>query len=159
MGGMAGFGLLVFLFVLESGYLLATYLVVELVAPESLGEVAASPVRFAALISLVKLPMTALHLGVMTRRAWSVFVTRGVTQEPPQRTGWRRIAYAAGQVALDAVETVAAALIVFTYVSDPGDVGLGRLVAISVLGPIVLPRLVSGPFRLVRRWWRRDRPE
>ena len=56
--------------------------------------------------------------------------------------------------AVPVVGPVVAALIVFEHVADPGDVRLGQLVAVSAVGPFLLPRVLSGPVRLLR-WWRR----
>ena len=52
-----------------------------------------------------------------------------------------------------------AALIAFGYVADPGVGQLWPLLAVTVAGPYLLPRIVAAPFRLLRWWWRKRHPE
>jgi hypothetical protein len=137
--------------------LLVTYLVLTPIAPAVLGDVAGSPARFAAWITLVKLPMMLAHLLAGSWRTWTAMMTRGEAPDPPVRTGRRHTLAKVLHLGADVAWSVIAALIVFTRVADPGDAHLWLLVAVTAVGPFLVPRAVSGPVRLLRWWWRRRR--
>ena len=143
-------GLPVFLFALDFVSLLATYLVLARIAPDLMGEVADSPARFAAWIALVQLPMALAHLLAVS---WRGRPARDEVPDPPRRALVR-----ARDWGSHAAWAVAAALIVFGYVADPGDAHLGWLVAVAAVVPLLLPRAVSGSARLLRWWWRHRHP-
>ena len=81
-------------------------------------------------------------------------MSAGEAPDPPVRDGRLRTLLHLGA---DVAWSVIAALIVFRHVADPGDAHLWLLVVVTAVGPILVPRLVSAPVRLLRRWWRRDR--
>jgi hypothetical protein len=137
----------VVLFALDFVFLLVTYLVLASIVPGMLGEVAVSPARFAAWIALVQTPMSLAHMVVASWRRWMAMVSGGEVPDPPVRRGWRRV-LAWGT---HAAWLVLAALIVFGRVADPGDAHVGLLVAVTALGPLLLPRFLAGSVRLLRR--------
>jgi hypothetical protein len=47
---------------------------------------------------------------------------------------------------------VIAALTVFNHLADPGDAHVWQLVAVTAVGPFLLPKFVSGFVWLLRRW-------
>lgn len=148
--GVSLFGL-----ALDFVLLVVTYLVLASSAPDVLGEVALSPARFAAWIALVKLPMALAHMVAVSWRGWMALVTTGDVPDPPARTGPRRTLERARDSGADAAWSVIAALIVFHHVADPGTAHFWRLIAVTALGPFLLPKIVEGLFRLLRGWWRR----
>ena len=148
-------GLPFLMFGLEFLFLYVTYLVAARFAPHVLGEVAVRPAMFAAWVALVELPMTLAYFLIVSRTGWMAVVTTGETPPLPVRTGWHgRLLRARDRGAPVAVQ-VAAALIVFTQVADPGEVEIWQLIAVTVAGPFLLPRTVRGVQRLIRWWWRR----
>ncbi|MFU8873061.1 hypothetical protein [Micromonospora sp. SL4-19] len=90
LGRLLMLGLPLFGFALDFVLLLVTYLVLASIAPSVLGEVAASPARFAAWIALVKLPMTLAYTLAVSWRGLMAVVTTGEVPDPPVRKGWRR---------------------------------------------------------------------
>jgi hypothetical protein len=152
-------GLVLIGWVFDFVSLVITYQVVAAIAPDVLGDVAGSPARFAALVALVTLPLTVACLLATGWRTWVALIVRGEVLEPPVHTGWRRVLVAGCRGAAALTCSVLAALIVFQYVADPGVGRIWPLVAVTVAGPFLLPRSVSGAFRLLRRWrHRRSRP-
>lgn len=148
-------GLPLFVFAIDFVHLLVTYLVLASIAPNVPGEVAVSPAVFAAWIALVKLPMTLACIVVVAGRALKAMVTTGDVPDPPVRKGWRRILVRVRDEATEVVVTVAGALIVFDHVADPGDAQVWQLVAVTAVGPFLLPKSVAGLFWLLRWWWQR----
>jgi hypothetical protein len=148
-------GLALFVFTLDFVILLVTYLVLGSIAPGLLGEVAVSPARFAAWLALVKLPIALAHMLAVSWRGWMAMATGNEPPDLPVRTGRRRTLARVGGWAAEAAGSVTAALIVFGYVADPGDARLWQLVAVTVIGPFLLPKSVTGLVWLLRRPWRR----
>lgn len=142
-------------FVLSFLFLLVTYLVLAPIAPNTLGEVAVSPVRFAAWIALVNSPMIFASWLVVSWRGWTAMVVKGELLDPPERKGWRHHLVWVRNRGITVACRVLAALIVFRHVADPGDVQVWQLVAVTAAGPILLSASVAGLFRLLRWWWRR----
>jgi len=147
-------GLPLLAFVFEFAWLLITFLVLAWIAPDPLGEVAVRPAMFAALIALVKLPMTLAHWATVSGRFFTIALITGEVPTPPVRAGWRRVFVKARDHAADLLAAVAAALIVISRMADPGEVRVWQLVAIIVLGPLLLAKLAAAPFRLLRWRWR-----
>jgi hypothetical protein len=147
------------LFALDFVFLLVTYLVLASIVPGMLGEVAVSPARFALWIALVRTPMSLAHMVVASWRRWMAVVTGGEVPDPPVRKGWRRALTNVRDWGTHAAWWVLAALIVFGYVADPGDAHVWLLVAVTALGPFLLPRSLAGSVRLLRWWWRRRRTQ
>jgi hypothetical protein len=145
-------GLLLIGWIYEFVSLVVAYRVVAAIAPDLLGAVAGSPVRFAAWVALISVPLSAVCMLAASWRIWVALIVRGEVLEPPVRTGWRRVLATVGGGAAALTCSVLAALIVFAYVADPGVARLWPLVAVTAAGPFLLPRLVSGAFRLLRRW-------
>ncbi|WP_241825493.1 hypothetical protein [Micromonospora sp. CB01531] len=137
--------------------LLVTYVVLASIAPSVLGEVAASPARFAAWIALVRLPMMLAYTLAGSWRGLMALVTRGEVPDPPVQKGWRRTLVKVRGWVADAAWSVMAALIVFDHVADPGDAHVWQLVVVTAVGPFLLPESVKGLFWLLRWWWRRRR--
>lgn len=150
---MIGIPLLVF--ALDFILLLITYLALAPIAPDVLGAVAVSPVRFAAWIALLQLPMALAHLLAVSWRGWVALLVGNEISDPPVRDGWRRALIGVRDWTAHAAWWVLAALIVFHQVADPGSAHLWLLVALTAAGPLLVPRSVSGSARLLRRWWRR----
>jgi hypothetical protein len=155
MGRPLMIGVPLFVFALDFVFLLVTYLVLTPIAPDMLGDVAVSPARFAAWITLVKLPMTLAHILAGSWRSWMAMMTRGEAPDPPVPHGWRHTLLRVLHRGADAAWTVIAALIVFNHVADPGDAHVWLLVVVTAAGPLLVPRSVSGPVQLLRWWWRR----
>ncbi|MEO3780414.1 hypothetical protein ABGB16_27085 [Micromonospora sp. B11E3] len=152
---MLGFPLLGFAF--DFVLILVTYLVLASAASNVLGEVAASPARFAAWVALVRLPMTLAYTLAVSWRRWMALVARGEVPDSPVRKGWRRTLATVRDRGAEAAWWVMAALIVFNRVAHPGDAQVWQLVAVTAVGPLLLPASVRGLFRLLRWWWRRRR--
>lgn len=146
-----------YLFAVEFALLLVTYLVLARIAGSALGEVAVSPARFAGWIALVRLPMTLVYWLVVSRHGWMAMVTTGEVPDPPALTGWRRTLVRVRDWGAGVGWSVLAALIVFNFVADPGDVQLWQLIAVTAVGPVLLWGSLTGLFRLLRWWWRRER--
>ncbi|MFG3685514.1 hypothetical protein [Micromonospora sp. NPDC047740] len=155
LGWLLMLGLPLYGFALDFVLLLLTYVVLASIAPSVLGEVAASPARFAAWIVLVRLPMMLAYALAVGWRGWMALVIRGEFPDPPVRKGWRRALVKVRDWGADAAWSVMAALIVFDHVADPGDAQVWQLVAVTAAGPFLLPESVKGLFWLLRWWWRR----
>lgn len=127
------------------------FLVTRALVPDMLGQVADRPAAFAALIALVASP---IHVAVTLVLAWRVVrtaLTGAELPKPAVRTRWRRI----GGYQLGVLSNLAAALIVFKGISDPGATRLAPLLAVTVLGPVLLFWSLKG-LNALRRWgWRR----
>jgi hypothetical protein len=138
------------IFVAGFVHLYVTYLVTRFLAPDLLGEVAARPAAFAALITLVALPM---HVALWLAFTWEVVkgvLTGAEPPPPPVRTGWRQL----GEYLVGVLPDIAAASIVFEAVADLNLASWTPLLAITVLGPIVLVWSRGGVTALSRRGWR-----
>jgi hypothetical protein len=138
------------IFVAGFVHLYVTYLVTRFLAPDLLGEVAARPAAFAALITLVALPM---HVALWLAFTWEVVKGVLAGAEPPApaaRTRWRRV----GEYLVNVLPDVAAALIVFEAIADLSAAPWAPLLAITVLGPIVLVWSHRGLGTLSRWGWR-----
>ncbi|WP_223874084.1 hypothetical protein [Salinispora vitiensis] len=144
-----------FAFVVEFVLLFLTYLVLAPIAPSMLGEVAASPARFAAWVALVKVPMTLAHMLAVSWRSWVLLVTKGEILDHPARKGWRRGLVIVRDSGVSAMGFVLAALIVFGHVADPGDAWVWQLVVVTAAGPLLLSAIGKGISWLLRWWWRR----
>ena len=128
-----------------------TYLVTRSVAPDVLGDVAARPAAFAALIGLVATPVQIALAVAYGGRALMAALTGGEPPPPSAHRRWRRFSSELLTVMLD----LGAALIVFAFIADPGDTRTGPLLAVTVLGPIAQVWLLKG-LGALRRWgWRR----
>ncbi|WP_231931661.1 hypothetical protein [Micromonospora echinospora] len=154
LGRLLMLGLPLFVFALDFVLLLVTYLVLAPIVPNRLGEVAVSPARFAAWISLVKVPMALAYTLVLGWRG-VMALTTGEVPDPPVQKGWRRTLVKVRDWAADAAWSVMAALIVFDHVADPGNAHVWQLVAVTAVGPFLLPKSVKGLFWSLRWWWRR----
>jgi hypothetical protein len=139
-----------FLMAAEFVLLLVTYLLVASIAPGVLGEVAGSPARFAAWITLVRTPMLVAHMAAVSGRRWWVAVTTGEVPESAEPEGRRRILATVRDWTADIAWSVIAALIVFERLADPGNAPRWQLVAVTAAGPFLLPKLFW-PLG----WWRR----
>ncbi len=144
-----------FTFVVEFVLLFVTYLVLAPIAPSMLGEVAASPARFAAWVALVKVPMTLAHMLAVSWRSLVLLVTKGETLDHPARKELRRGLVLVRDWGADAVGFAVAALIVFDHVADPGDAWVWQLVVVTAVGPLLLSAFGKGLSWLLRWWWRR----
>jgi hypothetical protein len=132
-------------------HLYVTYLVTRFLAPDLLGEVAARPAAFAALITLVGLPMHLAAWLAFTRKVVKGVLTGIELPAPPVRTRWRQL----GEYLVGMLPDIAAALIVFEVIADPNATPRTPLLTITILGPIVLVWSRSGVAALSRRGWRR----
>ncbi|MEV5767071.1 hypothetical protein AB0L34_21255 [Micromonospora sp. NPDC052213] len=145
-------------FAVDFVLLLVSYLMLVAIAPDVLGEVAVSPARFAAWIALVRLPMTLAYTLTFSRHGWMAMVTTGEVPDPPVQKGWRLALVRVRNWGAEVAWWVIAALIVFGYVADPGEAHVWQLVAVTAVGPFLLPESVKRLFQLLRWWWRRRHP-
>ncbi|WP_173062321.1 hypothetical protein [Phytohabitans houttuyneae] len=150
-------GIPVVVFVLDFFLLFASYVLLSWVAPGLLGDVADRRAWFAAWISLVKAPITFVWVMAGSWRGWAAAMRNGEVGRPEVLTGRRRVLARVRNDAVEVASLLVAALIVFTRVRDPGDVGLWLVVAVTAAVPLLLPLPVQGPGWLVRRWWRARR--
>jgi hypothetical protein len=138
------------IFVAGFVHLYVTYLVTRFLAPGLLGGVDTRPATFAALITLVALPM---HVALWLIFTWEVVegvLTGAETPAPPARTRWRRL----GEYLVGVLPDVAAALIVFEVIADRSAASWAPVLAITIIGPIVLAWLRRGLAALSRWGWR-----
>ncbi len=142
-------------FVFDLVLLLVTYLLVARIAPGVLGETAMSPAVLAVLVVAVKTPMTVAYQFLTSYRLWTAAVVRGEFPEAPVPKGRRRMLVAVRDWAAEVVGWVAAVLIVVEFVAGAGDAPVGPLAAVTAAGPLLLPWLPRGLFRLARWGWRR----
>jgi hypothetical protein len=94
-----------------------------------------------------------MHVAFWLAFTWEVVKGVLIGAEPPVlpvRTRWRRLS----EYLVGVLPDVAAALIVFDAIADPGAAPWAPLLAITVLGPIVLAWLRRGLGALSRRSWR-----
>lgn len=143
-----------FVFAFDFVRIFVTYLVLPSIATNVMGEVAAIPAVFAGWIALVALPIRLAGVLAVGGQALLATMTNGVVADPPDRKGWRRILVKVRDDAIDVVETVAAALIVFHGVVDPGVAEVWQLAAVTAVGSFLVPKSIRGLFRLLRWWWR-----
>src|ERR1700754_1014179 len=137
--------------------LLVTYLLLGWIAPRLLGDVAESPARFAALITLVHLPMSLAHLGILMRpRVVAAVLIRGDASGLPPARGRRRLVKRVRSQVVEAAFGVLAAVIVFRYLADPGDARIWPLVAATVIGSVVVDYTVVALFKLLDWWLRKQ---
>jgi hypothetical protein len=144
-------GIPLVIFVAGFVHLYVTYLVTRFLAPDLLSEVAARPAAFAALITLVALPMHVAVWLAFTREVVKGVLAGAEPLAPPVRTRWRQL----GEYLVGVLPDIAAALIVFEAIADPSATPWTPLLAITVLGPIVLVWSRRGVASLSRRGWRR----
>ncbi|MFG3698810.1 hypothetical protein ACGF5C_12955 [Micromonospora sp. NPDC047620] len=155
LGRLFMLGLPPFGFAVDFVLLLVTYLMLASIAPNVLGEVVVSPARFAAWIALVRLPMTLAYTLTVSRRGWMAMVTTGEVPDPPVQKGWRLTLVRVRDWGAELAWWMMAALIVFDHVADPGGEHVWQLVAVTAVGPFLLPESVKRLFQLLRWWWRR----
>jgi len=149
-------------FCLDFPLLLLSYLLLSLVTPDLLGEVAARPALFAASIALAKLPITLVYTLAVSWRAWTAAVTRGEFLSVREREGWRRVAVQARDYGMEVATSVAAALVVLEHLIDAGGVRVWPIAVLSAVTPFLLALPVKGLVWLIRRWWKsrpRHRPQ
>ncbi|MET0419326.1 MAG: hypothetical protein ABW022_25215 [Actinoplanes sp.] len=137
-------GLALVMFVFDFALFLVTYLLAGGLAPEN-------PATFAGWVALVRLPIALAHMLAHSWRNWKALLTGGELHEPSAPTGWRLGLARVQDWGIDAVSTVIAVLIVGRCLGEPAD---AQLVAVSVVGPFLLSRGMSGVFWLWRRWRR-----
>jgi hypothetical protein len=90
MGRLFLLSLPLLVFTVDFLLLLASYLLLSLITPNVLGEVATRPALFAGSIALAKLPITMVYILAVSRPAWTALVTKGEFFSPPVRNGVRR---------------------------------------------------------------------
>jgi hypothetical protein len=134
--------------------LLLSYLLLSLVTPDLLGEVATRPALFAASIALAKLPIALVYMLAVSWRPWTAAVTRGDLLPVRAREGWRRVAVQARDYGMEVATSVAAALVVLEHVIDAGAVRVWPIAILSAVTPFLLALPVKGLVWLTRRWWK-----
>ena len=138
-------------FVLAFVQLYLTFVVTRSIAPDVLGDVAARPAAFAALIALASTPLQFAHTVAILGPALKALLTGAEPPPPPERRRLRRHVGRSMSKLLD----VGAAVIVFAGIADPGRADAAALLAVIVVGPIALARSLKG-LGALRRWgWRR----